>query len=128
MPAAAKVRRAAGEMCAQLFGWSARLEIAVAIRKSNHAVGIRDVQELGIVTWGVKRDPERLIQAGFCKSFRHVRLSAAFDIAQHLDLIGATLHHKDVAIRCGEQEPRVAKAAGIQFDPETRRNFWSRVT
>jgi hypothetical protein len=32
----------------QLFGWSARLEVAIAIRKSNYAVGTSDVQELRI--------------------------------------------------------------------------------
>src|SRR5262249_49159571 len=39
----------------------------------------------------------------------------------------ATLDDKDVAIWRGEQEPWVAKSAGIQFGLEPRRNFGSRV-
>jgi hypothetical protein len=43
-------------------------------------------------------------------------------------LIGATLYNEDVAIRCGEQESRIAKTSGVQFDFESRRNFGLRVS
>jgi len=43
-------------------------------------------------------------------------------------LIGATLYNEDVAIRCAEQESRVAKTTGVQFDFEPRRNFGLRVS
>ena len=107
-------------MCRELLGRSARFEIAVTIRKSNHAISIPDVQELRIVAGWIKRDPERFVQTAFCKNFGDVGLAIAVGIAQHLDLIGATLYNEDVAIRCGEQESRIAKSSRAQFDFEPR--------
>src|SRR5438874_6769114 len=46
MSAAAQMCGATREMCAQLFGWATCFEIAIAIGKSNYAVGIRDVEKL----------------------------------------------------------------------------------
>ena len=116
MTTAAQVRRAAGETRGQFFCRPARFEIAVAIGKPDYAVGVRDVQELGIITWRIKRDPKWFVQTTFCKDFSRVWLAAAFGIAQHLDLIGSTLHDKDVAVRRGQQKSRIAKAAGVQDD------------
>jgi hypothetical protein len=43
-------------------------------------------------------------------------------------LIGATLDNEDVAVRCAEQESRIAKSSSVQFDFEPRRNFGLRVS
>src|SRR5438093_822268 len=110
-------------MCRELLGRSARFEIAITIRKSNHAISIRDVQKLRVVAWWIKSDPERFVQTAFCKNFSDVRLAVAVVIAQHLDLISATLYDEDVAIRCAEQESRIAKSSRVQFDFEPRWNF-----
>src|SRR5262245_11029195 len=109
-------------MCRKFLGRSARFEIAIAVRKSNHPISIRNVQKMWIVARWIKSDSERFVQIVFCKSLRHIRLSVGVGIAQHFYLIGTTLYNEDVAIRRGEQKARVAKSAGIQFDFETRRN------
>jgi hypothetical protein len=106
----------------QLLRWSARFEIAIAIRKSNHAVGIGDVQEFRLVTWRIKSDSKRLVQIPFGEDFIGVGPAALLCIAQYPNLIGATFHDKDVAIGRGEQKTRVAKTAGVQVDLETRGN------
>src|SRR5436190_14058330 len=115
-------------MCREFLSRSARFEIAITIRKSNHAISIRDVQKLRVVAWRIKSDPERFVQTAFCKNFSDVGLAIAVCIAQHLDLIGATLYNEDVAIRCAEQESRVAKSSRVQFDLEPRWNFWLHVS
>src|SRR5436190_1257498 len=115
-PAIKSTRR---EMCRELLGRSARFEIAITIRKSNYAIGIGDVQKLRVVAGWIKSDSERFVQIAFCKSFSHIRFAIAVGIAQHLDLIGATLYDEDVVIRCAEQESRVAKTSGVQFDFES---------
>ncbi len=115
-------------MCRELLGRSARFEIAITIGKSNYAISIRDIQKLRVVAGWIKSDPERFVQIAFCKSFSHIRFAIAVGVAQHLDLIGAALYNEDVAIRCGEQESRIAKTSGVQFDFEPRRNFGLRVS
>jgi len=74
-----------------------------------------------------KRRSRTVLQIVFHKSFSHVRLAITVCIAQHLYLIGATLYNEDVAIRCGEQESRVAKSTGVQFNFEPRWNLEFRV-
>src|SRR5262245_816446 len=115
-------------MCSEFLGRSMRFEIAITIWKSNDPIGIRDVQKLRVVAGRIKSDPERFIKIARCKSFRDVRLAIAVAIAQHLDLIGATLYNEDVAVRCGKKEPRIAKTGGVQFNFESRRNFGLRVS
>src|SRR5437867_9495198 len=102
-------------MCCELLGRSARFEIVITIWKSNDAISIRDVQKLRVVAWWIKSDPKRFVQTAFCKSFSHIRFAIAVGIAQHLDLIGATLYYENVAIRCAEQESRIAKSSRVQF-------------
>src|SRR5262249_54837610 len=111
------------EMCREFLGWSVRFEIAIAIWKSNDPIGIRDVQKLRVVAGRIESDPERFIKIVLCKSFRDVRLAIAVCVAQHLDLIGATVYNEDVAVRCGKKEPRIAKTGGVQFNFESRRSF-----
>src|SRR6185436_8068608 len=115
------------KMCRQMLGGAARLEIAILIRESNHPISIRDVQKLRVVARWIKSDPERFVQTFCCKKFSDVRLAIAVAIAQHLDLIGATLYDEDVAIRCAEKESWIAKSSREQFDFEPRRNFGLRV-
>src|SRR5436190_1736108 len=115
VPAAAQ-QSTGREMCRELLGRSARFEIAITIRKSNYTIGIGDVQKLRVVTGWIKSDPERFVQIAFCKSFSHIRFAIAVDIAQHTDLIGAALYNENVAIRCGEQESRIAKNRGVTLD------------
>src|SRR5437868_6202660 len=114
-------------MCRKSLGRSACFEIAITIGKSNHAISIRYVQKLRVVAGWIKSDPERFVQTAVCKNFGDVGLAIAVCIAQHLDLVGATLYDEDVAVRCCEQESRVAKPSGVQSDFESRRNFWLRV-
>src|SRR5439155_25463219 len=111
-----------GKTRCQLFGWPTHFEITVAIRKPDYTIGIRDVQKLGIITWRIKRDPEWFVEIALCKSLGHVRLTVALGIAQDFDLIGATLHDKDVAIRRGEKKSRIAKTAGVEVDPKAGRH------
>ena len=101
MSAAAQVRRATRKVRGQSLSWSACFEIAITIGKSNHAVGIRDVQKLWIVPGRIEGDPEWFVQIAFGKNFGHVRLTVAVTVTQHLDLVDATLHDKYVAIRRG---------------------------
>src|SRR5262249_38774790 len=115
-------------MCREFLSRSARFEIAVAVGKSNYAISVGYVQELWIVARWIKGDPERFVQTAFCKNFSDVGLASALRIAQHLDLIYATLHNEDVAIWCGEEEPRITKSSGVQFDFEPWRNFGFRVS
>ena len=61
------MRCAAGKFGAQFFGWPARFEIAIPVGKANDAVGIRDVQELGIIAGRIKRDPEWFVQIALRK-------------------------------------------------------------
>src|SRR5882757_1048673 len=110
-------------MCRELLGRSARFEIASTVWKSNHAISIPDVQELRVVAGWIKRDPERFVQTAFCKNFVHIRFPITVGVPQHLDLIGATLYDEDVAVRCGEQESRIAKSSRVQFDFEPWWNF-----
>src|ERR1043166_1935696 len=105
-------------MCRELLGGSARLEIAITVGESNHAIGIRDVQESWLVAGWINRDSERFVQIAFCKSLSYIRFAIVIGIAQHLDLIGAALYNEDVAIRCSKQEPWIAKTSGVQFDFE----------
>ena len=97
-------------MCREFLSRSARFEIAITIGKSNDAISIRDVQKLRVVARWIKSDSERFVQIAFCKSFSDIRFAIAVGVAQHLDLIGATLHNKDVAVRCAEQESRIAES------------------
>src|SRR5262245_750064 len=123
-PVSAAVQQCTGrEMRRELLSGSTRLEIAILIQKPNHTIGIRDVQKLRVVARWIKGDPERFVQIAFGKSFSDIRFAIAVSIAQHLYLISATLYNEDVAIRCAQQESRIAKSAGVQFDFEARRNF-----
>src|ERR1051325_3360628 len=97
------------------------------IRKSNDAVRVRNIEEFRVFAGRVKSDPEWFVEISFRERFSQVRFTIAVCIAKYLDLIGATFYNEDVAIRGCEQEPRIAKAAGIQFDFKTWRNFWLRV-
>src|SRR5439155_25690127 len=115
MSAAAQARCATGKMRAQVFRRAARFEVAIAIGKPDYAIGIRNVQKLGIVTRRIKRDPEWFLQTLFCENFGYVGLSVAFGVTQHIDSIGATLHYEDVAIGRGEQKSRSSKPARIPF-------------
>src|SRR6266567_304816 len=127
MSTTAQMRRATGKFGAQLFGWAARFEVAIPIGKSNDAVRIRDVQELGIVTMRVKCNHEWFVQIAFRKYLSDTRLTAAVCIAQYFDLVAAAFANEDVSIGRGEQKTRIAKPARIQIDFETRRNLKLRV-
>src|SRR6266478_9407269 len=54
MSAATKACCATGKVRTQNFGWATCFEIAIAIRKSNYAVGIRYVEKLWIGTGRIK--------------------------------------------------------------------------
>src|SRR5438552_588738 len=119
--AAAQPRRATGKMRAQIFRRSASFEIASAIWKPNHAVGISYVQELRLITGRIKGDSKWPVQVVFCKDFIGVRPAALLCIAQYPNLIGATFHDKDVAIWRSEEKARVAETISIKVNLETGR-------
>ena len=73
--AAAQTRRAPGKFRAQLFGLSARFEVAIPIRKANDAISIRHIQKLGIIARRIKRDSEWFVQIAFRKYFSNVRFA-----------------------------------------------------
>src|SRR5437764_8760088 len=83
MSSAAQMCGATGKTCSQLFGWTARFEIAITIWKPDYAIGIRHIQELRIVAGWIKRDPEWFVQTAICKDFGDFRFSIGIDIAQH---------------------------------------------
>ena len=85
-------------MSGQLLRWPARFDIAIAIRKPNHAVGISYVQELRLITGWIKGDSKRPVQVLFGEDFIGVGHAALLCIAQYSNLIRATFHDKDVAI------------------------------
>ena len=122
MAATAQTCRATRKTRAQPFGRSTRFEITVAIWKSNYAICIRDVQKLRLVARRIKRDPERFVETAFYKSLGHVRFTVAVGIAHYLDLIGATLHDKDVAIGRAKEKARITKTAGVEVDPKAGRH------
>src|SRR5437868_2753201 len=61
MSAAAAACCATGTVRTQNFGWATCCEIAIAVGKTNYAVGIRDVEKLWIGTRRIKSDPERFV-------------------------------------------------------------------
>jgi hypothetical protein len=85
-------------MSGQLLRWPARFEIAIAIRKPNHAVGISYVQELRLITGRIKGDSKWPVQVVFGEDFIGVRPATLICIAQYTNLIGVTFYDKDVAI------------------------------
>src|SRR4030095_17191035 len=105
-------------MSSQLLRWSARFEIAVAIRKPNHAVGSSYVQEVRLAARRIKGDPKGLVQVVLGENFIGVGRAAFLCIAQYPNLIGATFHDKDVAVWRGEQKTRIAATAGVYVDIE----------
>jgi hypothetical protein len=100
-------------MSGQLMRWPARFEIAIAIGKPDHAVGISYVQELRFITGRIKGDPKGLVQVVFGEDFIGVGPAALLCIAQYPNLIGATFYDKDVAVWRGEQKTRITKSAGV---------------
>src|SRR5207237_7735004 len=111
--AASKPRRATGKMRAQIFRWSASFEIASAIRKPNHAVGISYVEELRLITGWIKGDSKWPVQAVFGKDFIGVRPAALLCISQYPNLFRATYHDKEVSVRRSEEKARVSETISI---------------
>src|ERR1043166_6876224 len=85
MAAAAQKSRATRNARLELLGRPARLHIAIAIGKANHAVSICDVQELRVITRRIKRKSERLVQATIGECLARFSVAAPND----LDLVGA---------------------------------------
>jgi hypothetical protein len=81
-----------------LLRWPARFEIAIAIRKPNHAVGISYVQELRLITGRIKGDSKWPVQVVFGEDFIGVWSASLLCIAQYTNLISATFYDKDVSI------------------------------
>lgn len=89
-------------MSGQLLRWPARFDIAIAIRKPNHAVRISYVQELRLIIGRIKGDSKWPVQVVFGEDFIGVGPATLLCIAQYTNLIGVTFHDKDVAIWRGE--------------------------
>src|ERR1044071_3162255 len=100
-------------MRGEFLRWTARFEIAIAIGEPNHAVGVSDVQRLGIIPGGIKGDSKRLVQAALSEDFIGVGPAARLRVTQYPNLIGATFHDKDVAVWRGQKKSRITKSAGV---------------
>src|SRR5437868_3087392 len=80
VPATAE-QTAAGKLGAQFLYRASRLGVAVAIRKSDDAVCVCDVEKLRVGAWWIERAPKRLVQVGAREGFGKVWFSIAVAVA-----------------------------------------------
>src|ERR1700730_2586113 len=87
-------KSAAEKVRAQFFGWATRIQVAVLIRKTNNAIGVRDIKKFRIRPRRIKRDSERLVQI-FVGEKRRLPICTM----NHFDLVNAALANKNLAVR-----------------------------
>jgi hypothetical protein len=103
---------AAGKLGAEFFRWATRLDVAIAIRKSNDLVGIRHIKKSRFRSGRIERDPEGIIHAVISEDLgRRRRVSAA--VTQDLDAVRAAFGDENVAIRRREEEAWIDEAARV---------------
>ena len=120
--AVASQETAARDSRAKLLGRSARFEIAVAIRKSDHAIGVGDIEILRLRAGRIKGKPERFVELIFGENFNLLGFPVAILVAHDLDLIGAALADENVSVRRSPENARITKTGGILFDLESGRD------
>src|SRR5204863_2598202 len=97
----------------------AGLSVAIAVGKTNHAVGVRDVKKLRLGAGRIKRDPEWILEATIGKDYGRLHLSAAL-VPQDFDGVGIAFGDEDVAVWRCEKVPWIVKPAGVFLNLETR--------
>src|SRR5580700_8254797 len=97
-------------------------QVARVIRKTDHAIGVADVDPLRVVADGIKRDPEGAIQtASECGNLLRLAIGAA--AAENLDLLRTAIGHKEVAIGGHADLARLGKSfMGVQLYVEAGRS------
>ena len=116
---AAAQQAAAGKFRAQFLNLAAGFGVPVAIRKSHHAVRVRDVKKLRLRSRRIERDSERIVESAADERFSELRFSVAIGIAQGLDDIRMALRDEDVAVRRRHEKARIDESAREFFDLET---------
>ena len=101
---------------------ASRLEVAIAIRKAHHRVGVANVNPLRIWSWRVEGDAERHLKTG-SKGFRLGCRTVFIHAAQDFDLAGITLRHEEVSIGSSADKAGPIRAGGIDFDFESRQGL-----
>jgi hypothetical protein len=89
--------------------WAAGGEIAIAIGKADHGIGVADIDPLRIGSGRIERDAERVVQAR-CERARRRRAVAVRP--QHADAPGAALRDENVAIRRHANDARLGESRG----------------
>ena len=101
----------------QIFRGAARLQIAILVGEAHDAVGVADVDVLGIGSQGIERDAEGLVQA-FGEDGRLLRLAVGVDAAKDPDLAGLALGQEEVAVGRDAQQARIVETGGVELDLE----------
>ena len=101
------------------FGGAARGEIAVAVGKAQHGIGIADIDPLRIGSGRIEGDAERIVKPRR-KDRRLCRLAAIGP--QHADAPGAAFRDEDVAVGSGARCTRTGETRSEQVHFEAGRN------
>src|SRR5207248_2060572 len=110
-PVSAAVQPAAGRNVGDdLLLPSARLEIAVLVRKPDHLPGLADVDPARIGAGRMEGDPERLLQPRG-EDLVALRLARSFLGAKDADAAWRAFREEQVAVRRDADEARVVEAA-----------------
>src|ERR1044071_1144841 len=103
----------------EFFRWTARLGVAIAIRKSNDLVGIRHIKKLRFRSGGIERQSEGVIQAAIGENLGP-RRRLATAVTQDLYAIGAAFGDENIAIRRPEEESWIGEPLRVFLDLEAR--------
>ena len=106
---------------------AARGQVAAAIGKAQHSVGIGDVQPFRLASGRIEGQPERFIEPR-CEGLDPIGPGCAFRSAQHPDAPGLRLRDENVAVRREANDPRRIELCRQAFDAKApgnlRRRRW----
>ena len=106
-----------------MLGGTARFQITVLIGEAHHRIGVADIDPLRIGARRIEVDPERPLQARGERG-RLFRLAVGGDAAEHADFAQLAFRDEKITIRRSADKPRLIEAGCVQFDLESRGNFW----
>ena len=115
-------RRSTGRSRDQRLGGPARLQIAVAVGKAQHRIGVADIDELRIGSGRIEGDAERRVETRG-EDRHYARLGAVAAGAQHADAARLALGDENVAVGRDADEARLFQLVGEQRDRDARRRF-----
>ena len=101
--------------------WTGWFKIASAIRKTDYAIGVRDIDVTGTWSRRPERDTEWLVKIR--RKYADVRLSAGLGEAQHADPAGSAFSNEDVAARRNPDQARIVETSGDKLDDKARRHL-----